>query len=68
MSVKWEVVSETEVQNNRKIKEEPFMQGEMHNDIKQDIGTDFIFSEKSILIITILNKLLLSIILFVKIP
>lgn len=38
LSVKWEVVSETEVQNNRKIKEEPFMQGEMHNDIKQDIG------------------------------
>lgn len=46
MSVKWEVVSETEVQNNRKIKEEPFMQGEMHNDIKQDIGTGFIFIDK----------------------
>lgn len=38
LSVKWEVVSETEVQNNRKIKEEPFMQGEMHNDLKQNIG------------------------------
>lgn len=38
LSVKWEVVSETEVQSNRKIKEEPFLQGEMHNDIKPDIG------------------------------
>lgn len=38
LSVKWEVVCETEVQSNRKVKEEPFMQGEMHNDIKQDIG------------------------------
>ncbi|XP_050060182.1 transcription initiation factor TFIID subunit 7-like isoform X2 [Aphis gossypii] len=44
LSVKWEVVSETEVQNNRKIKEEPFMQGEMHNDLKQNIERD-IFGE-----------------------
>ncbi|XP_060874714.1 transcription initiation factor TFIID subunit 7-like [Metopolophium dirhodum] len=45
LSVKWEVVSETEVQNNRKIKEEPFMQGEMHNDLKQDIAERDIFGE-----------------------
>jgi len=45
LSVKWEVVSETEVQNNRKIKEEPFMQGEMHNDIKQNIAERDIFGE-----------------------
>ncbi|XP_060851036.1 transcription initiation factor TFIID subunit 7 [Rhopalosiphum padi] len=45
LSVKWEVVSETEVQNNRKIKEEPFMQGEMHNDLKQNIAERDIFGE-----------------------
>ncbi|KAL5233190.1 hypothetical protein ACI65C_000600 [Semiaphis heraclei] len=45
LSVKWEVVSESEVQNNRKIKEEPFMQGEMHNDLKQDIAERDIFGE-----------------------
>lgn len=45
LSVKWEVVSETEIQNNRKIKEEPFMQGEMHNDLKQNIAERDIFGE-----------------------
>ncbi|XP_025194914.1 transcription initiation factor TFIID subunit 7 [Melanaphis sacchari] len=45
LSVKWEVVSETEVQNNRKMKEEPFMQGEMHNDLKQNIAERDIFGE-----------------------
>ncbi|KAL5238965.1 hypothetical protein ACI65C_006375 [Semiaphis heraclei] len=45
ISVKWEVVSETEVQNNRKIKEEPFMRGELYNDLNQDIAETDIFGE-----------------------
>ncbi|XP_050424901.1 transcription initiation factor TFIID subunit 7 isoform X2 [Adelges cooleyi] len=45
LSVKWEVVNETEIQSNRKVKEEPFMHGEMRNDIKQDIAERDIFGE-----------------------
>ncbi|XP_016657472.1 transcription initiation factor TFIID subunit 7-like [Acyrthosiphon pisum] len=45
LSVKWELVSETEVQNNRISKQEPFMQGEMYNDLKQDIAEKDIFGE-----------------------
>ncbi|XP_022181374.1 transcription initiation factor TFIID subunit 7-like [Myzus persicae] len=43
--VKWEVISETELQNNRKIKEEPFMQGELYNNLNQDIAEKDIFGE-----------------------
>ncbi|XP_050520021.1 transcription initiation factor TFIID subunit 7 [Daktulosphaira vitifoliae] len=45
LSVKWEVVNEIEVQNNKKVKEEPYIHGEMRNDIKQDIAERDIFGE-----------------------